>query len=97
MPARDLAARWMTPDEAARIATFDSKRMIRTADGLWNGTSDGQVWLGIEPTPRSRALAYGDDRHVMLTCGSRGGLIVSDRCLLRSITRCQLAFRFRLA
>lgn len=62
-------SRWMTPDEV-------EGRFLRR---------DGDFWIGRNPYRDENPIGFGDDRHVMVVSGSRGGkgvsVIVPNLCL----------------
>ena len=76
-------AEWMQ-DEAAAFA-FDDRLFFQNAAGLWEGKSNGQIWIGETTNEGGNALGYSDDRHVCLVSGSRAGkgagVIVPNLCL----------------
>src|SRR5580658_6880468 len=73
--ASDIAlgtAGWMDADHASRKLGFDTQLFKRNRHGLFEGRSNGQVWLG-EAFGSTESLGFADDRHVCLVSGSRGG------------------------
>ena len=78
-------ARWMEPAEARSRFGFNDRLFSLNASGLWQGRSDGQIWLGEAIDAAAGALGYADDRHVCLVSGTRGGkgtgLIIPNLCL----------------
>ena len=66
-------ARWLTNEEAARKFPFDDSHFKQTETGLWNGHSNGQVWIGEVDDAAGTPVGYGDDRHVLLVTGTRSG------------------------
>jgi len=78
-------AQWMPSDEALERFAFDDQLFTCNDDGLWEGRSNGQIWVGEtfdgEPSP----IGYRDDRHVLLVSGTRGGkgtgIIIPNLCL----------------
>jgi hypothetical protein len=75
---------WMAPEYAVNRHEFDSRFLARNEDGLFQGYSNGQIWLG-EVFETEDAIGYADDRHVCLVSGSRGGkgtgAIIPNLCL----------------
>ncbi len=75
----------MDAEQALDKFTFDDRLFALNSDGLWEGRSNGQIWIGetfgSEPTP----IGYCDDRHVLLVSGTRGGkgtgIIIPNLCL----------------
>src|ERR1700691_3672748 len=78
-------ARWMLPDEAAARFRFDDRLFSLNNAGLWEGRSNGQVWIGETPDQTAAPLGYKDDRHVCLVSATRGGkgtgTIIPNLCL----------------
>lgn len=78
-------ARWMTTEEATSKFGFDDQHFALNADGLWEGRSNGQIWIGEAPDGVQSPLGYADDRHVCLVAGPRSGkgagIIVPNLCL----------------
>jgi TPR repeat protein/type IV secretory pathway TraG/TraD family ATPase VirD4 len=78
-------AQWMPSTEALEKFAFDDGLFALNDDGLWEGRSNGQIWVGEtfdrEPVP----IGYRDDRHVLLVSGTRGGkgtgVIIPNLCL----------------
>lgn len=78
-------AQWMPSAEALDKFAFDDSLFGLNDDGLWEGRSNGQIWVGeafeSEPFP----IGYRDDRHVLLVSGTRGGkgtgVIIPNLCL----------------
>ncbi len=78
-------ARWTTPDELRSGFAFDDSLFIRNDDNFWEGRSNGQIWIGETADGDSDPIGYGDERHVCLVSGSRGGkgtgIIIPNLCL----------------
>ncbi|MGE0279037.1 MAG: type IV secretory system conjugative DNA transfer family protein [Rhizobiaceae bacterium] len=78
-------AQWMTTAEALQKFSFDDKLFHQNADGLWEGCSNGQLWVGETFEGEARPIGYHDDRHVLLVSGTRGGkgtgVIIPNLCL----------------
>ena len=72
-----------TRHEAASGSAIGCSRS--TSSGLWDGRSDGQIFLGEAIDSAAGALGYTDDRHVCLVSGTRGGkgtgIIIPNLCL----------------
>jgi type IV secretory pathway TraG/TraD family ATPase VirD4/TPR repeat protein len=78
-------ATWMVPAEARNRLGFNDRLFELTDDGIWQGRSDGQIWLGEAIDSEAGALGYTDDRHVCVVSSTRGGkgtgLIIPNLCL----------------
>jgi Type IV secretory system Conjugative DNA transfer/WD domain, G-beta repeat len=78
-------AQWMSAGEELATFGFDDRLFRLNDDGLWEGRSNGQVWIGESFENNSAPLGYRDDRHVLLVSGTRGGkgtgLIIPNLCL----------------
>ena len=77
-------ARWTTPDELRSRFTFDGSLFALNDVNLWEGRSNGQIWLGETVDATADPIGYADDRHVCLISGSRGGkgtsVIIPNLC-----------------
>ena len=62
----------MAPAEARCRLGFNDRLFALNTSGLWEGRSDGQIWLGEAIDRDAGALGYTDDRHVCLVSGTRG-------------------------
>jgi type IV secretory pathway TraG/TraD family ATPase VirD4 len=66
-------ADWMPAADAAKRFGFDDSLFSQNQFELWNGRSNGQIWLGETLDERRDALGYADDRHVAVFGGNRVG------------------------
>jgi hypothetical protein len=55
-------ATWMPPAEARSRLGFNDRLFTLNSAGLWEGRSDGQIWLGEAIDATSGALGYTDER-----------------------------------
>jgi hypothetical protein len=78
-------AQWMDTGEALEKFAFDDSLFTLNADGLWEGRSNGQIWVGESFERDAAPIGYRDDRHVLLVSGTRGGkgtgVIIPNLCL----------------
>ena len=78
-------ALWMPAAEALEKFAFDDQLFAANADGLWEGRSNGQIWVGESFDGDAEPIGYRDDRHVLLVSGTRGGkgtgVIIPNLCL----------------
>jgi hypothetical protein len=75
----------MSAEEAAERYCFDDQLFSRNSAGLWEGKSNGQIFLGQAADSASTPLGYSNDRHICLISGPRGGkgtsVIIPNLCL----------------
>lgn len=78
-------AAWLSPDDALTKYQFDASLFTLNPEGLWDGRSNGQLWLGDALTDEPGLLGYRDDRHALVVSTTRGGkgtgVIIPNLCL----------------
>jgi hypothetical protein len=59
-------AQWMGAGQAFEKFVFDDSLFTLNDDGLWEGRSNGQIWVGENFDREPAPIGYRDDRHVLL-------------------------------